>query len=87
VNGWDSSDYYVMFQLAYASEYAMLAKYQKKNEDVAGILVIGADERAKKVNVYDVNGQLMQTNVSKESALNGLNRGIYIVDGNKYIVK
>jgi hypothetical protein len=49
--------------------------------------VIGADEQAKKVNVYNVNGQLMQTNVSKESALNGLSRGVYIVDGNKYVVK
>ena len=87
VKGWDTSDYYVMFQLAYASEYAMLVKYQKKNENTAGILVIGAGEQAKIVSVYDVSGQLVQANVSKQSALSGLNRGYYIVDGNKYVVK
>jgi len=49
--------------------------------------VIGAGEQAKTVSVYDVSGQLVQAHVSKESALSGLNRGYYIVNGNKYVVK
>jgi hypothetical protein len=38
------------------------------------------------VNVYDVSGHIIRAKVRKESCLNGLKKGIYIVDGGKVMV-
>lgn len=39
------------------------------------------------VSVYTLSGQTIRTNVTATQALQGLNRGIYIVDGTKHVVK
>ncbi len=39
------------------------------------------------VNVYSIDGRLVKARVHKSSALNGLDRGIYIMGGKKYIVR
>ncbi len=40
-----------------------------------------------KVDVYNVLGQLIRANVMQSKALNGLIPGVYMINGNKYIVK
>ena len=39
------------------------------------------------VSVYNVNGQLVRKNVKTANALKGLPAGIYVVGGQKFIVK
>ncbi len=41
----------------------------------------------KLVNVYNLQGILVKSNVERDEALIGLNPGLYIVDGKKYLVK
>ncbi len=40
-----------------------------------------------KGNVYNMNGQLVRSNVSGSDAVNGLPAGIYVVNGNKVVIK
>lgn len=39
------------------------------------------------VNVYSIDGRLVKSNVHVNDALNGLQKGIYIMNGKKYLVK
>ncbi len=52
---------------------------------------LGVDDVAidnnKSVNVYNLQGILVKSNVERDEALTGLNPGLYIVDGKKYLVK
>jgi hypothetical protein len=52
----------------------------------SGIENIFVDELPAFVNVYNVMGQLLKPNVARESALDGLANGIYIVNHKKVIV-
>lgn len=51
----------------------------------SSVLSAKADDSDKLVNVYTILGTLAKSNVRKADALNGLQRGIYIVDGKKVI--
>ena len=53
-------------------------------EDVLGEEAAEAD---KLVNVVSLDGMTVKTGVKKSEALDGLQKGIYIVDGKKYVVK
>ena len=75
-------------QLAYASEYAVLAVTLIKNGDGAmGIVNFKKETPADVVDVYDVDGQNVRSNVSAESLLDDLPNGVYIVEGLKYTVR
>ncbi len=41
----------------------------------------------KEVDVYDLSGRMVRRQVRKSEALRGLHKGIYILDGKKYVVK
>ena len=53
-------------------------------EDVLGEEAAEAD---KLVNVVSLDGMTVKAGVKKAEALDGLQKGIYIVDGKKYVVK
>lgn len=50
-------------------------------------LIESGDLTAKEVNVYDINGRIVRENVKSDSCFEGLPSGLYIVDGQKYIIK
>lgn len=56
---------------------------------VTGISHVGVDETtdSKTVNVYSIDGKLIRANVERADAMQGLDKGIYIVGGKKYVVK
>lgn len=53
-------------------------------EDVENNLTIDA---AKIVSVYSIDGRLIRRGVQQQNALSGLSKGVYVVDGKKYIVQ
>ncbi len=52
-----------------------------------GIDDISVDSEDTPVNVYNLQGVLLKSNVNRNEALEGLNPGLYIVGGKKYLVK
>ena len=60
------------------------------NGEVTGIEDVLGEEAAeadKLVNVVSLDGMTVKAGVKKSEALDGLQKGIYIVDGKKYVVK
>lgn len=60
------------------------------NGEVTGIEDVLGEEAAKAdklVNVVSLDGMTVKAGVKKSEALDGLQKGIYIVDGKKYVVK
>ena len=57
------------------------------NGGVTGIEDVEAAEADKLVNVVTLDGVTVKAGVKKSEALDGLQKGIYIVDGEKYAVK
>ncbi len=57
------------------------------NGGVTGIEDVEATEAGKLVNVVTLDGVTVKAGVKKSEALDGLQKGIYIVDGEKYAVK
>ena len=57
------------------------------DDDVTGIDAVAneAVEADKLVNVYTIGGVLVKSQVKKSDALNGLTKGLYIVDGKKVV--
>ena len=57
------------------------------DDDVTGIEAVAneAAEADKLVNVYTIGGVLVKSQVKKSDALNGLTKGLYIVDGKKVV--
>lgn len=53
--------------------------------DESGIAGIAAEKKS--VNVYDLAGRVVRHNVESANAVNGLAKGIYIVNGKKVLVK
>lgn len=47
----------------------------------------GINAENKTVNVYDLAGRVVRRNVESGAAVNGLAKGIYIVNGKKVMVK
>ncbi len=70
----------VAFSLGVTDVYAL------KSSVPSSIKNISVDELPAFVNVYDINGKLIKKNVAKEEALNGLSKGIYIVNNKKMMV-
>lgn len=48
---------------------------------------VEAAKENKMVDVYSLDGRVVKSGVSKDASLEGLKRGLYIVDGKKYLVK
>ena len=55
--------------------------------DPQRILDLIAKKRYKLVDVYTLNGALLRSRVSSENALNGLQPGVYVVNGKKVVKK
>ena len=60
--------------------------YVALRPNVLGIGNVFMDELPAFVNVYNIMGQLIKSNVARESALDGLTKGIYIVNNKKVII-
>lgn len=59
--------------------------YYPSEGDDSGIAGIVADKKI--VNVYDLAGRVVRHNIDSANAVNGLAKGIYIVNGKKVLVK
>lgn len=59
--------------------------YYPSEGDDSGIAGIAADKKI--VNVYDLAGRVVRHNIDSANAVNGLAKGIYIVNGKKVLVK
>ena len=57
------------------------------DDDVTGIESALAGDGDVRVDVYSLGGILVRKGVAKSEALNGLQKGIYVVDGVKKAVK
>ena len=64
---------------------ANLVKVYYPSETGSGIAGIAAEKKS--VNVYDLAGRVVRHNVESANAVNGLAKGIYIVNGKKVLVK
>ncbi|MBQ5972485.1 MAG: alpha-1,6-mannanase [Prevotella sp.] len=93
IKGWDTSDesnpeqakISVMYALSRASEYGMMVKYQAS---LTGIKGIEAEKKTDgRVNVYSVDGRQVRSSVDRNDATQGLQRGIYLVGGEKIAVR
>lgn len=59
--------------------------YYPSEGDDSGIAGIAAEKKI--VNVYDLAGRVVRHNIDSANAVNGLAKGIYIVNGKKVLVK
>lgn len=59
--------------------------YYPSEGDDSGIVGIAAEKKI--VNVYDLAGRVVRHNIDSANAINGLAKGIYIVNGKKVLVK
>ena len=75
----------VMYPLSRVSEFGMLVKYASESTGIEKPAV--QKKKAEKVNVYSVDGRLLKTGSQRETALQGLSAGLYIIDGQKIAVK
>lgn len=57
------------------------------NYSTTGINTLSTDNASKNVNVYSISGLLIRQRQDQSNALEGLPKGIYIMNGKKYIVK
>lgn len=64
---------------------ANVVKISYPSETGSGIAGIAAEKKI--VNVYDLAGRVVRHNVDSANAVNGLAKGIYIVNGKKVLVK
>ena len=64
---------------------ANIVKVYYPSETGSGIAGIAAEEKI--VNVYDLAGRVVRHNIDSANAVNGLAKGIYIVNGKKVLVK
>ena len=62
------------------------ADAEKIKKEVTTIINIQNDAKAGKGNIYDLAGRVVKKNASAQD-MNGLNKGIYIFQNKKYIVK
>lgn len=52
-----------------------------------GDIIVDAAPESSVVNVYNLHGQCVRSGVERSMAFEGLDRGIYVVDGKKHIVR
>lgn len=55
--------------------------------DLTGIANVGKDANMDFVDVYTVDGRLLRRSVRRDGALSGFTAGVYIVGGNKVVIK
>ena len=75
---------------SYGNSPIVISKVYLTKTVVTGINTVQvADKNSESanVNVFNISGVRVRANVSRSSALKGLNKGIYIVEGKKVIVK
>ena len=93
INGWNDSDasnpeenkIHVMYSLSRASEYGMMVKFQAS---LTGIKTIETEKKTDgRVDVYTVDGRHVRSSVDRNDATQGLQRGIYLVGGEKIAVR
>jgi len=78
----------VQSEASFISIYALLATYYYNMVQPLGIRGTVANATvAELVDVYDLGGHLMKSNVKRDTSLTGLQKGVYIVDGTKYAVR
>ena len=69
----------------YTSGQESVALYKRTvTTSVEGITVI---EQPTVVNIYSIDGRLVRSKVPVSEALSGLNKGIYIINSNKVVIK
>jgi alpha-amylase len=62
-------------------------KVNDMTSTMTGINTITSDKETTNNNVYTIDGRQVRSNVNSADALQGLSKGIYIVNGKKYVVK
>ncbi|WP_456094978.1 hypothetical protein [Paraprevotella xylaniphila] len=73
-------------QYWWADNFRLYYVGQNKGDNIHGISN-GNPDGKDKVDVFDLAGRMIRQNVERADALKGLRKGIYIVDGKKYIVR
>ena len=76
--------YRATFQAANAATESKVLNFSLDGSGTTGIADIDAASKADAYNVYNLNGMLVKKNAA---SLEGLAKGIYIVNGKKYIVE
>lgn len=71
-------------QLAFAAEYAVLAKWQKQL--ATGIVSAEVKTNHDKMDVYSINGIMVRSQAPTDTAVSGLPHGAYIVNKKKVIL-
>lgn len=89
IEGWgDNTKTKAFHQVSYASEYAKLVQYIIKG-GVTSIVNFNTETTGKiaNVDVYTIDGRRIHSNVSGKAVFGGLKKGVYIVNGQKYMVR
>lgn len=73
-------------QYWWADNFRLYYVGQNKGDNIHGISNGNPDDKDE-VDVFDLAGRMVRQSVKHADALGGLRKGIYIVDGKKYIVK
>lgn len=73
-------------QYWWADNFRLYYVGQNKGDNIHGISNGNPDDKDE-VDVFDLTGRMVRQSVKRADALGGLRKGIYIVDGKKYIVK
>lgn len=73
-------------QYWHADNFRLYYVGPNKGDDIS-VPIRDRNNQAKKVNVYDLSGRMVRQQVERSAALHGLYKGIYILDGKKYVVK
>ncbi|MCR4774482.1 MAG: endonuclease [Prevotella sp.] len=72
----------------YKGTQKAISLYMKKTSAATGIFSVDNGNVATiMVDVYSLDGRRVKHGVEKKQALNGLQKGIYIMDGKKYVVR
>ena len=84
--GWEGeSEVNVQYALSRASEYALIVKYTPSETAIKATETVKKNND--KVDVYTLDGRKVKSHVGRRQVKEGLPKGIYIVDGEKYTVQ
>ena len=89
IEGWsdkDTESCNVQYLFSRVSEYALLVDYYKT---LTGIKAVGDEKKTddQDVNVYSLDGRKVKSHVDKDSSLQGLSKGLYLVGDHKVAVR
>ena len=82
----------IIYYNASSPRFACYTNAQKpvalyRSTTTTGLGKVTADGNTDAVRVYGITGVMVRDGVSRASALKGLPKGIYIIDGRKYVVR